>query len=53
MTSPFKPLYAANNYKEFVAWQKQKGLRKKYWKDLPEMWKNEKESRAEFEALFN
>lgn len=45
----FKPLYPSSNYKEFVADQKLKGLRRKNWKDLPKMWKEELSFRKELE----
>lgn len=49
-----KPLYDCQEYKDFCKIQKEKGLRKELWKELPEMWQRELEFREEFEsALLN
>ena len=49
----FKPLYPSKDYQEFCDHQKAKGLRKRYWKDLPKMWKKELEFREELEDALN
>lgn len=47
----FKPLYPTSSYKEFVAYQKLKGLSRKNWKDLPKMWEEELSFRKEIENM--
>ena len=48
--APFvKPLYASNDYESFVKEEKQKGLMRAYWKDLPNRWKKELARRRNFE----
>lgn len=44
-----KPLYDSADYHEFCERQKEKGLQKKYWKNLPELWERELEFRKRFE----
>lgn len=48
-----KPLYSTENYEDFCEYQKSKGLDKKYWNNLPQMWKEEQEFREEFEKAIN
>ena len=48
-----KPLYSSDDYESFCEYEKQKGLDKKYWKNLPEMWREELRFRKEFEECLN
>jgi hypothetical protein len=48
-----KLLYPSNNYTEYCEHQKRKGLMRKYWKDLPNMWRNELKFRRELEGALN
>ena len=48
-----RPLYPSRDYKEYCADQKRKGLMRRYWKDLPEMWKEELAFRRELEDALN
>lgn len=48
-----KPLYPSDSYETFVELQKAKGLKKKYWQDLPKMWAEELEFRKELEEAIN
>lgn len=45
-----KPFYESLEYAEYVAEQKRKGLLKRYWKDLPQMWLAVLEFRREYEC---
>jgi hypothetical protein len=47
------PLYPSTNYKKFVEYHKRKGLKRKYWKDLPRMWKEELQFRQEIDDTLN
>ena len=44
-----KSLYESANFEEFCEQQKRKGLRKKFWPTLPQMWQEELDFRKEFE----
>lgn len=44
-----KPSYDSSSYEEFCELQKHKGLDKKHWKDLPQMWADELKFREELE----
>jgi len=48
-----KPWYRSKKYIDFCEEQKQRGLQKKYWKELSKMWKAEQEFRKDFEAALN
>lgn len=43
------PLYPSKDFDAYAADQKQKGLLRRYWKDLPNMWEDELKFRREFE----
>lgn len=47
------PLYPSKDFKAYVADQKRKGLLRRYWKDLPKMWREELRFRREFEDALN
>ena len=48
-----KPLYPSKDFEEFCAHQKQKGLKREFWKDLSKMWEEELDFRKEFEDALN
>lgn len=48
-----RPLYPSRDYREYCADQKRKGLTRRHWKDLPEMWKEELAFRRELEDALN
>lgn len=47
------PLYPSKDFKSYVAYQKRKGLMRRYWKGLPAMWEQELKFRREFESSLN
>ncbi len=48
-----RPLYPSNDYAEYCAHQKRKGLMRRFWKDLPKMWKKELAFRRSLECAIN
>ena len=48
-----KPLYPSKNYRDFCKYQKQKGLSRRFWKDLPQMGEKQLEFRKELEECLN
>ena len=49
----FKPLYPSESYEVYVDYQKRKGLKRQFWKDLPRMWQEELRFRQELEDVVN
>ena len=50
MNEPLNITYDSEDYEEFCERQKYKGLRKEFWHELPAMYMEELEFRAELEG---